>query len=186
MARDRDMSTIAASIHDERSVRRAQRRRMCGRLPGRAVVVGARRPAAATMGPRRIREDGTIGCWGEAVRGLGELEAAVMDVLWGADRPLKVRDVLDRLDTGKSLAYTTVMTVLDNLYRKSWAHREMVDRAWQYRPTRSRPEASAQALREVLDSSGDPEAVLMHFATSVSEQESEVLRRALRRKAPRR
>jgi predicted transcriptional regulator len=120
------------------------------------------------------------------VRGLGELEAAVMDVLWQADEPLKVREVLDRLDTGKKLAYTTVMTVLNALHRKSWAYREMDGRAWQYRPTRSRAEASAQALREVLDSSADPSAVLMHFVRSASEQESHVLRTALRRNAPRR
>ena len=52
------------------------------------------------------------------MRGLGELEAAVMDVLWRADGPLRGRAVLDRLNTGKSLAYTTVMTVLDNLRRQ--------------------------------------------------------------------
>jgi predicted transcriptional regulator len=116
------------------------------------------------------------------MRGLGELEAAVMDVLWQTDDPLRVRDVLDRLDPAKPLAYTTVMTVLDNLHRKSWVHREMHGRAWHYRPTRTRTEAAAQVLRDVLDSSGDPESVLMHFAASVSAQESDVLRKALRRR----
>lgn len=116
------------------------------------------------------------------VHGLGELEAAVMDVLWRATEPLKVRDVLDRLDTGRPLAYTTVMTVLDNLHRKAWVHRELDGRAYQYQPACSRAEASARALRAVLDSSGDPEAVLLHFARSVSEQESDVLRKALRGK----
>lgn len=116
------------------------------------------------------------------MRGLGELEAAVMDVLWRAEAPLKVRDVLDRLDTGKPLAYTTVMTVLDNLHRKSWVVREMDGRAYRYRPAHSRAEAAARALRAVLDSSGDAEAVLLHFARSVSDQESDVLRKALRRK----
>lgn len=117
--------------------------------------------------------------------GLGELQAAVMDVLWDAGEPLKVRGVLDRLDTGKPLAYTTVMTVLDSLHRKSWTLRELDGQAYLYRPALTRAEAAARALRAVLDSSGDPEAVLMHFAQSVSENESTVLRRALRRKTSR-
>ena len=119
------------------------------------------------------------------MHGLGELQTAVMDILWTADEPLKVRQVLDRLDTGKPLAYTTVMTVLDSLHRKSWVLREMDARAYRYRPAFSRAEAAAKALREVLDSSGDPEAVLLHFARSVSDNESTVLRRELRRKSTR-
>ncbi|AXB41601.1 BlaI/MecI/CopY family transcriptional regulator [Amycolatopsis albispora] len=120
------------------------------------------------------------------MHGLGELESAVMNVLWRAENPLKVRDVRTRLDTGKPLAYTTVLTVLDNLHRKDWVRREMHGRAYEYEPAFSREEAAARALREVLDSSGDPESVLLHFAASVSEEETELLRRALRKKRTRR
>ncbi len=114
------------------------------------------------------------------MRGLGELERAVMEILWEAEAPAKVRDVLDRLDTGKNLAYTTVMTVLDNLHRKEWAVRERVGKAYLYRPSISRAEAAARSLREVLDDSGDPEAVLLHFARSASAEESKALRQGLR------
>ncbi|PWK87248.1 putative transcriptional regulator [Lentzea atacamensis] len=114
------------------------------------------------------------------MRGLGELEAAVMDVLWHATEPLRVRQVLERLDTGKSLAYTTVLTVLDNLHRKDWVSRELDGKAYRYQPTLSRAEAAANAVREVLAASGDPRAALLHFARSASEEESEVLRKALR------
>ena len=58
---------------------------------------------------------------------LGELEPAVMDMLWRADRPFKVRDVVDRLP--RALAYTTVMTVLDNLHRKASVQRELLRKA---------------------------------------------------------
>ncbi len=118
------------------------------------------------------------------MHGLGELEAAVMDVLWRATEPMKVRDVLDRLD--RSLAYTTVMTVLDNLHRKQWVVRELRGKAYLYRPTMTREEAAARALREVLDASGDPHAVLMHFVASGSDEETDILRTALRRKRVRR
>lgn len=113
--------------------------------------------------------------------GLGELESAVMDVLWRCDQPVRVREVLRRLDTGRSLAYTTVMTVLDNLHRKSWVRREMVGNAYHYITAVSREEAAARALREVIDTSGDPDAVLLHFARSVSEHETDVLRQGLQR-----
>ncbi|XVV06113.1 BlaI/MecI/CopY family transcriptional regulator [Actinosynnema sp. CA-248983] len=114
------------------------------------------------------------------MHGLGELERAVMDVLWGASGTLKVRDVLDRL--GKPLAYTTVMTVLDNLHRKGWVRRELDGKAYRYEPAVGRAEAAANALRQVLSTSGDPEGVLLHFARSASERETELLRKALPRK----
>lgn len=120
------------------------------------------------------------------MRGLGELEAAVMDVLWRAGAPLKVRETLDRLNTDRRLAYTTVMTVLDNLHRKQWVERELHGKAYLYRPTMTREEAAARALREVLDASGDPHAVLMHFVASGSDEETDILRTALRRKRVRR
>jgi predicted transcriptional regulator len=115
--------------------------------------------------------------------GLGELEAAVMDELWNAPEALKVRDVLGRLNTGKQLAYTTVMTVLDNLHRKGWVRRELEGKAYLYEPAVGRAEAASRALREVLNSSGDPESVLLHFARSASERETELLRKALPRKS---
>ncbi|MBE8516130.1 BlaI/MecI/CopY family transcriptional regulator [Amycolatopsis sp. H6(2020)] len=117
------------------------------------------------------------------MRGLGELERAVMDVLWADGGPMKVRDVLDRLDTGKALAYTTVMTVLDNLHRKEWVRRARTGKAYAYEPTVTRAEASARSLRQVLDESGDPEAVLLHFARSATAPETAALRKGLRRTA---
>ncbi|MDA8393197.1 MAG: BlaI/MecI/CopY family transcriptional regulator, partial [Actinomycetota bacterium] len=55
-----------------------------------------------------------------ALRPFGELESAVMDRVWAAGRPLSVREVLEDLRGERALAYTTVMTVMDNLHRKGW------------------------------------------------------------------
>ena len=52
-----------------------------------------------------------------AMRQLGDLEAAVMDRIWRRNRPVLVRDILDDLNTDRTLAYTTVMTVMDKLHR---------------------------------------------------------------------
>ena len=114
------------------------------------------------------------------MHGLGELEAAVMDVLWRAHAPLSVRAVLTEINQSRTLAYTTVMTVLDNLHRKEWVQRERSGRAYQYRPSETREEAAARALREMLAETGDPDGVLLHFARSASDHESTILHRALR------
>lgn len=113
--------------------------------------------------------------------GLGDLESAIMDVLWQSDEALRVRDVLARLESERSLAYTTVMTVLDNLHTKDMVVRDRVGRGYSYRATRSREETAAGLLRQVLRASGDAEQVMLHFASSATEDESRILRRAARR-----
>ena len=116
------------------------------------------------------------------MRGLGSLEAGVMDVLWAADHPLRVREVMERLVTARPLAYTTVMTILDNLHRKGYAQREMRDRAYHYQPAATREESAAAAIRDLLREAGDAEAVLLHFARTASDGESKVLRSGLNRR----
>ena len=101
------------------------------------------------------------------MRPFGDLEAAVMDVLWRRGTPATVRDVLGELAASRPLAYTTVMTVMDNLHRKDALWREMDGRAWRYSPTRTRAEHSAAMLQEVLSASGDRDEVLMHFVADL-------------------
>ena len=81
---------------------------------------------------------------------LGDLEQAVMDVLWSTDSGLTVREVLAGL-TGRDLAYTTVMTVLTRLTDKGVLHREQDGRAWRYRTSQTREQMTAR-LAEVYDS----------------------------------
>ncbi|HZT74502.1 MAG TPA: BlaI/MecI/CopY family transcriptional regulator [Terriglobales bacterium] len=76
-------------------------------------------------------------------RALGALEAQVMEVLW-AQGEANVREVAQRL--ARPLAYTTVMTTLDRLYKKGLLERHKRDRAFQYLPRMSR-EAWERAQR---------------------------------------
>ena len=64
------------------------------------------------------------------MRRFGELEAVIMDRLWEWERPVLVREMVDALHDDRPLAYTTVMTVMENLYRKGWLRRERDGRAW--------------------------------------------------------
>ena len=60
---------------------------------------------------------------------LGKLEKLIMDRLWSRDHPVAVREVLEDLQRERTLAYTTVMTVMDNLHRKGVLPRETDGRA---------------------------------------------------------
>ncbi|MEV4318833.1 BlaI/MecI/CopY family transcriptional regulator [Actinocrispum sp. NPDC049592] len=117
---------------------------------------------------------------------LGDLERAVMEVLWDRTEPAVVRDVTRAL-ADRDLAYTTVMTVLDRLAKKGFVQRQLERRAWHYRPTASRESYIAQLMLDALSLTGDRDAALAHFARSVSSPEAQVLSEALseakRRKA---
>lgn len=92
--------------------------------------------------------------------GFGELETQIMQRLWALGRPATVRELHDDLSATRRSAYTTVMTVAGNLYRKGWLRRERVGRAWRYGTALSREEYLARWMREVLDDVQDREAVL--------------------------
>jgi predicted transcriptional regulator len=106
---------------------------------------------------------------------LGDLEAEVMNVLWECDQPQSVHD-LRALMAERQLAYTTIMTVLTHLHEKGWVNRAKRSRAYLYSPAQTRAEATSRALREILDTSTDSAAVLMHFAKTVTDDELDALR----------
>jgi predicted transcriptional regulator len=68
---------------------------------------------------------------------MGPLEIAVMEVVWNHGESA-VRDVVDRL--ARPLAYTTVMTTLDRLYKKGLLERRKIERAFLYSARLSRAE----------------------------------------------
>lgn len=117
------------------------------------------------------------------MKGLGELERAIMEVLWareeaGAD-DATARDVGRALAGERDLAHTTVMTVLDRLAKKGFLKRRRDGRAWRYRPAASREGYVAELMLGALSLTGDRDAALTHFARSVSGDEAAVLRQAL-------
>lgn len=78
---------------------------------------------------------------------LGHLERDVMDVLWAGEF-LSVRDVRARL--GRTVAYTTVMTTLDRLFKKGLVDRRLERRAYQYTATLARDEMEARLTSRLL------------------------------------
>jgi predicted transcriptional regulator len=120
------------------------------------------------------------------VRGFGELEAVIMDRIWNRGATTTtVREIFDELAAEREIAYTTVMSTMDNLHNKGWLAREKDGKAYRYWPTLTREEHSARLMREALDAGGSPELVLNHFVEQIGAEESARLRAALRRIAAR-
>ena len=115
------------------------------------------------------------------MHGFGDLEAVIMHRVWDHGRPATVRELFDELQQERVIAYTTVMTTMDNLHRKGWLARVKEGKAYRYTATASREEYSARLMREALDDGGDTQAVLSHFVAQMDGEESEVLRAVVRR-----
>jgi predicted transcriptional regulator len=113
------------------------------------------------------------------VRPFGELEAAIMELLWDTGAARLVRDVVSDLQPQRPLAYTTVMTVMDNLHRKGWLIRERDGRAWRYAPAVSRQHYTAQLMNDTLATSTDRAGALARFVEQIDVDDADALARAL-------
>ncbi|MFE9372588.1 BlaI/MecI/CopY family transcriptional regulator [Streptomyces sp. NPDC006711] len=113
-------------------------------------------------------------------RQLGELEDAVMTRVWQWNRPVTVREVLEDLQRERSIAYTTVMTVMDNLHQKGWVRREVDGRAYRYTAVSTRAAYAAALMNEAWSRSDNRAAALVAFFGMMSPEEREALRDAVR------
>lgn len=104
-----------------------------------------------------------------------------MDLLWRESDALTVREIRRELSGGRDRAYTTVMTVLDRLYRKGFVHRERDGRAYRYRAAQSRVEHTATLMGDLLTEGGDLQATWLHFIDQISPEDADRLRESLKR-----
>ena len=114
----------------------------------------------------------------------GDLEAAIMDVVSGrrgsGPGPGSLnREVSEQLNRDRPLAFNTVQTVMENLYRKGWLGRHKDSRAYQYVARRSRNDYAAGLLAEALSAAGDPAAALVRLVGDLEPGEAARLRAAL-------
>jgi predicted transcriptional regulator len=108
---------------------------------------------------------------------LGKLERQVLDQTWSR-RETSVRDVY--LAFGETIAYTTLMTTLDRLYKKRLLNRRKDGRAFLYSPAMSREEFEHGIREDVIDGLlGDGaegiRPVLACIVETVSENDRELL-----------
>lgn len=108
---------------------------------------------------------------------LGELECSVLEHIWSL-KEATVHDVLGRME--RPLAYTTIMTTLDRLYRKGLLVRLKRGRAFVYGPACSKEDVQREIARELVNEiSADPmhskDYLLSFLIESVDPKETEVL-----------
>jgi predicted transcriptional regulator len=107
-----------------------------------------------------------------------------MTRVWKWNRPVTVREVLEDLQQERSIAYTTVMTVLDNLHQKGWVRREAEGRAYRYEAVSTRAAYAAALMNEAWSQSDNPAAALVAFFGMMSQEQREALSDAMRIVAP--
>ncbi|GHB11105.1 hypothetical protein GCM10010346_37940 [Streptomyces chryseus] len=103
-----------------------------------------------------------------------------MTRVWQWNRPVTVREVLEDLQKERSIAYTTVMTVMDNLHQKGWVRREVEGRAYRYTAVSTRAAYSAALMNEAWSTSDNPAAALVAFFGMMSAEQRDALEDAMR------
>ncbi len=103
-----------------------------------------------------------------------------MTRVWQWNRPVTVREVLEDLQQERSIAYTTVMTVMDNLHQKGWVRREVEGRAYRYTAVSTRAAYAAALMNEAWSRSDNPAAALVAFFGMMSPDQRDALDDAVR------
>jgi predicted transcriptional regulator len=108
---------------------------------------------------------------------LGALEREVMAVVWNHDE-ISVRDACPQL--ASSVAYTTVMTTMDRLFKKGLLARRKVGRAFLYRAAATKKEMEGAVAAELVQSllhrdSSEPLPILSSLVDAVSDRDRALL-----------
>src|SRR5580658_438889 len=114
--------------------------------------------------------------FGDSSRHLGPLEQRMLDTLWTRGSAT-VRELLE--ESYQELAYTTVMTTLDRLFKKGLLKRKEEGRAFRYAPRCSREELHREeaglAFQQLLDVSPSSSLPLSFLVEILSERDAQLL-----------
>src|SRR5271167_722932 len=126
--------------------------------------------------PNRQRMKQIFQPFRSSLRQLGPLEQRMLEALW-ARGSATVRELIE--GGGQELAYTTVMTTLDRLFKKGLLTRSEEGRAFRYVPQFSREElhqeAAGHAFRQLLDASPASSLPLSFLVEILSERDAQLL-----------
>jgi BlaI family penicillinase repressor len=81
---------------------------------------------------------------------LGARELAIMKIVWRLQEA-SVREVYETLRKRRSIAYTTVMTMMSTLEAKGYLKKRADGRAFRYRPARPQARVITSLVREFVD-----------------------------------
>lgn len=104
-----------------------------------------------------------------------------MNFIWSSDEAVSVREIRDGLASQREWAYTTVLTVVDNLYGKGWLKRSPRGRAFIYEAVADRDSYVAEMMETALQASDDRASTFLHFVSAMTEEDVKALQAAIRR-----
>lgn len=111
--------------------------------------------------------------------GLGELELEILKSVW-REPGSTVQELTDRLAGERSLARTTVLTVVQRLHAKGFLQRKKVNGVFRFSPTEERGTVISrligQFVEKVLDGSAAPFLAYLADAKGLTEEQMEQLR----------
>ena len=95
---------------------------------------------------------------------LGHLQRAVLEIVWQLGEAT-VHQVREKLTRSRKLAYTTVLTAMQNLEKAGWLRHMTQGKSYIYLPARTRQEAGANSLGRLLKRAfdGDPFLMFQHL-----------------------
>jgi predicted transcriptional regulator len=110
---------------------------------------------------------------------LGALENEIMEIIWGKDDEVCVREVHEVLVGRREIAYTTVMTIMGRLTDKKLLHKRKAGNAFYFQPSVTREEFTEKVVGSVLDALLEDfaEATMAHLAGRVSARDRETIDR---------
>ena len=113
---------------------------------------------------------------------LGAQELAIMKVVWRL-KDASVRDVYETMRERRSVAYTTVMTMMNTLEGKGYLKKQLDGRAFRYRPAVPEQRVVGTMVREFVERvfDGGAGALLTHLVTdrNLTDEERRRLRRLI-------
>ncbi len=116
---------------------------------------------------------------GAPFTGIGSLEADILAIVWDLGTA-KVRDVYEILRERRTIAYTTVMTVMNNLVKKNLLSQDRSGIAYEYTPAIPGREVATTVLDSVVQRllGGSSALAVAHLleVRDLSDEEFEELR----------
>ncbi|MCS7470399.1 BlaI/MecI/CopY family transcriptional regulator [Stieleria sp. ICT_E10.1] len=116
-----------------------------------------------------------------------QLELEILKVLWDAS-PLPVREVRARLEAGagRALAHSSVITMLNIMYRKGFLKRQKAGKAFLFSPKVEKEHVSGGMVSDLLSRlfEGSPTAMVLNLLETgdIDTDELDEIRRLVNRK----
>ncbi|HEX6465035.1 MAG TPA: BlaI/MecI/CopY family transcriptional regulator [Vicinamibacterales bacterium] len=109
-------------------------------------------------------------------------ELSIMKVVWRLESAT-VRDVYEHLRTKRTVAYTTILTMMKVLEHKGYVKKTRTDRAFVYRSTKPRAQVIGGMVREFVDRvfDGASQPMLLHLVREarLTDKDRKALLRAI-------